>query len=1292
MSPPRLSGQWMTARESSICRWGGANTSATLQNAIDYAIAQNVFVIAAAGNTGGRVLYPAAYAPVVAVASVDSDLQMSSFSSRGAEIDLLAPGRNILTTTNGSRYTTVSGTSFAAPQVSGIAALEIALGDTLTINGGIVNINGSFIQQPTPVLTEQPPDEVVNPAKKVSHDLAALLTEYQAFQAQAQGADVAFAATNIFMPLRNDLVVIDATASGDPNLLLADLQALGLQKGAVAGYLVSGLLPINSISLLPTLDSLQFVNPAYSMTNGGAVTNQGDRAAQADIARTTYGLTGSGIRIGILSNSFDCEAAATAGDIASGDLPADIIILDDAPCSNAGLGITQLDSAGALDTASGRPASISPGDDEGRGIGQVLHDVAPGAPLAFHPADGGQANFAQDIFDLEAAGVQVLTDDVIFLAEPMFQDGVIAQAVDTVVADGIPYFSSAGNDARQSYQNVCVSTEICWQGEIFGEAGSRYDFDPGAGVDNLQSVTLPIGESVQIVLQWDQPFYSVSGLPGSASDLGLYLYTASGTLVASADDPNVGNDPVEILEYINDGSHGASFQLAIELRDGPAPTRIKYVYFNAQMTIDEFATNSSTIYGHPNAAGAEAVGAAFFYDTPRYDMTPPILEDFSSWGGTPILFDTSGNRLASPITRQKPEIVAPDGGNTTFFGSPDIPSDYDDPDTYPNFFGTSASAPLAAAVAALMLEHDPALTPAEIYSYMETTALDMGTLGFDDASGYGLIDTTAIMAALPAPFCTTVADISQEECEALEALYLSTTGESWTNNTHWRIDTTVNNWNGVAVSGGHVTGLDLEANNLNGPLPADLGNLTYLNHLNLAQNSITGAIPASLDAVTNLTFVSLADNQMSGAVPWSVFDADNLTFLNLAENAFTGSLSGHFGELLYLEDLNLGDNQFTGPIPVAWCNNRSLLRLTLAFNNLTGGIPTCLKDMTQLERLSLQGNPLSGTIPPGLGDITNLIELNLADANLTGNIPAELGSLANLEVLNLSFNRLSGAVPSQLGSLDSLLELNLSNNQLTGVIPAELGNLSGLTTLGLEYNALVGEVPARITALTALTDTDLSYNGLFATGATETFLNGKDPDWTQTQTIAPTNIYIQTATTNSITLAWTPIAYTGNGGYYEVSYSTSAGTPSVVAGKTTNKSATSYTVTGLPSGMVYNFRIRTYTPAHGDQQNNLWSSYSAVVTGMTGSPANAAPRRNYYTAAPTLSWGSVNWATGYVLQVFTNAQFMGVPVLNQAVGANVFSFTPDLQDGTYFWRVCAKKANDTCGGWSMGDSFVLDLP
>ena len=122
---------------------GGANPSTILNDAIDYAIEHDVLVIAAAGNTSGSVLYPAAYEPVIAVGSVDPDLELSSFSSRGPAIDLLAPGRDILTTTNGSGYATMLGTSFAAPHVTGVAVVENAFGSSLSINDDIVKLGST---------------------------------------------------------------------------------------------------------------------------------------------------------------------------------------------------------------------------------------------------------------------------------------------------------------------------------------------------------------------------------------------------------------------------------------------------------------------------------------------------------------------------------------------------------------------------------------------------------------------------------------------------------------------------------------------------------------------------------------------------------------------------------------------------------------------------------------------------------------------------------------------------------------------------------------------------------------------------------------------------------------------------------------------------------------------------------------------------------------------------------------------------------------------------------------------
>jgi hypothetical protein len=166
-----------------------------------------------------------------------------------------------------------------------------------------------------------------------------------------------------------------------------------------------------------------------------------------------------------------------------------------------------------------------------------------------------------------------------------------------------------------------------------------------------------------------------------------------------------------------------------------------------------------------------AVGAAFYGDTPNFGQNPPLIETEtrvgeygSSPGGTPILFDAAGNRLASPLIRQNHMIVAPDGVNTTFFGrdinattKPAYPNSLDqddsvigngDNDTFPNFFGTSAAAPHAAAVAALMLQAVPGANPQNIYRAMETTAIDMDTPGFDYATGFGLIQADAAVQEL----------------------------------------------------------------------------------------------------------------------------------------------------------------------------------------------------------------------------------------------------------------------------------------------------------------------------------------------------------------------------------------------------------------------------------------------------------------------------------------------------------------------------------------------------------------
>jgi hypothetical protein len=200
-----------------------------------------------------------------------------------------------------------------------------------------------------------------------------------------------------------------------------------------------------------------------------------------------------------------------------------------------------------------------------------------------------------------------------------------------------------------------------------------------------------------------------------------------------------------------------TLNIQIGLAAGTAPGRIKVAVEDdgAGSTINAFPASSAgaTVQGHPGAAGAAAVGAAFYFDTPACGTTPVTLEPYSSKGGTPILFDVSGARLVTPLVRQKPDFVGPDGVNDTFLGftmaslTTTIAA-CQNHTTFPNFSGTSAATPHAASIAALMLQANPALTPAQIYSALQLSALPMGASP-NVNSGYGFIQADAAFALMP---------------------------------------------------------------------------------------------------------------------------------------------------------------------------------------------------------------------------------------------------------------------------------------------------------------------------------------------------------------------------------------------------------------------------------------------------------------------------------------------------------------------------------------------------------------
>ena len=547
--------------------------------------------------------------------------------------------------------------------------------------------------------------------------------------------------------VKNEMVLIDTAADGDPAELVAALKSLGAIDIAVFKRVVSARLPVAEIPKLANIQSLRFSRPVRARTRVGLTTSQGDPSMKTDDARSAFGVDGSGITVGVLTDSFDTGPGAYATDITSSDLPVGIEVVSE----------------------------LAGGSDEGRAMAQLIYDVAPGANFSFHTATSGLANFALGIQELAGCPpgselgctaatdpAEVIVDDVGYPTQPFFQDGIVAQAVDVVVAAGVSYFSAAGNDARNSWEDGPFnSSGISPVGYGRGDA---HDFDPGAGVDIYQAVVFPAGTTT-VSFQWDQPFFSVSGAPGSANDMDICVYlTPGGALIGCAATNNLGADPLEVFSF----TFGAPITLHFAIvkfiaSGGPDPGFMKYIALKSGFSVtDPYGTPmASASYGHPNSMGAVGVGAARYFDTPDFGTDPAIIEPFSSAGGTRILFDTSGSALPMPEIRMRPQIVAPDGTNTTFFGADDTPPGFCcEGDSFPNFFGTSAAASHAAAVAALMLEAFPGLTPSGIQNVMTSGAHDMGPAGFDFDSGYGLIDgNTAVASVDTSTSCDGVADL-----------------------------------------------------------------------------------------------------------------------------------------------------------------------------------------------------------------------------------------------------------------------------------------------------------------------------------------------------------------------------------------------------------------------------------------------------------------------------------------------------------------------------------------------------
>ncbi|MFC2125859.1 leucine-rich repeat domain-containing protein [Bacteroidota bacterium] len=343
---------------------------------------------------------------------------------------------------------------------------------------------------------------------------------------------------------------------------------------------------------------------------------------------------------------------------------------------------------------------------------------------------------------------------------------------------------------------------------------------------------------------------------------------------------------------------------------------------------------------------------------------------------------------------------------------------------------------------------------------------------YADAGAYTVEITNTVVTdltlySLPINVEVDIYTYSDRDSLALVALYDSTDGPNWNNNSGW-LTGSVNTWYGVTIIDDRVNEINLSSNNLVGIIPVEIGKFTELTYLNLYNNQLSDTLPAAIGNLASITYLNIGNNQLSGPIPMQIGNLTNLRELYLYNNQLNDTIPAEIGNLVNLINLNLDGNQLSGVIPPEIGNLVNLDELWISWNwNMSGPIPPEIGNLTGLINLSLSGNGHTGSIPPEIGNLSNLDYLRLSDNQLTGSIPPEIGNLTNLYNLYLSWNQLSGSIPSDIGKLSNLYRMEIGWNQLSGSIPPEIGNLSNLNRLYLNNNQLTG-IPPEIGNLTNL--------------------------------------------------------------------------------------------------------------------------------------------------------------------------------------------------------------------------------
>jgi hypothetical protein len=516
-------------------------------------------------------------------------------------------------------------------------------------------------------------------------------------------------------------IKVDIKGTVTPGLLAAIQSAGGTIISSLPDYQeVQATLPVQNIEAVAGRHEVRFIRPAQKpMYNTGSVDSEGDTTHQAIQARATYGATGAGIKVGVISDSIDDGAGALAAAIASGNI----------------------DATNTFTI----PGQAGTGEGEGLAMCEIVHDLAPQATIYFATADPNDAQMAANVVALAQAGCKVIIDDLSFPDESPFQDGVIARAVKTVTDMGVIYFSCARNSGNKDDSQSCT-----WEGD-FVNGGSAGSYGQAFHAFSTGVIMNPIGSggsSYFADLFWSDP------LGASTNDYDLYMFDGYGDVIySSINSQNGTQDPYEHIDDTAGFTTGYYFAIVqysgtgrfLHLDFGRG--RLQYNTagcirgHNACDAVNSFtvaATPASTAFGtgnptgpYPNPFNSADQVEFFSSDGPRrmfynFDGTPITPGNFSSTGGKLLM---------------KPEIAAADGVSTTLPLNGGLNP----------FFGTSAAAPHAGAIAALVMSYNPYLTPAQVRNVLTNSCIDIMGAGWDRDSGYGILMARAALQNTPPP-------------------------------------------------------------------------------------------------------------------------------------------------------------------------------------------------------------------------------------------------------------------------------------------------------------------------------------------------------------------------------------------------------------------------------------------------------------------------------------------------------------------------------------------------------------